>query len=40
MMLRIPKRLKSAEDKRLLVEIARDIFDKDIPPETTLIKYF
>ncbi len=36
MMLRIPKRLKSAEDKKLLVEIARGIFDKDIPTETTL----
>ncbi len=40
MMLRIPKRLKSAEDTKLLVEIARDIFDKDIPTETTLRKYF
>ena len=40
MMLRIPKRLKSEEDKRLLVDIARDIFDKDIQTETTLRKYF
>ena len=40
MRLRIPKRLKSEEDKRLLVEIAKDIFDKDIPTETTLRKYF
>ena len=40
MMLRIPKRLKSEEDRKLLVEIARDIFDRDIPTETTLRKYF
>ncbi len=40
MMLKVPKRLKSEEDKQLLVEIAKDIFDKDTPTETTLRKYF
>ena len=39
-MLKVPKRLKSEEDRKLLVDIARDIFDKDIPTETTLRKYF
>ena len=40
MMLKVPKRLKSEEDKKLLVAIAKDIFDKDTPTETTLRKYF
>ncbi len=40
MMLRVPKRLKSEEDKKLMVEIARGILDQDAPTETTLRKYF
>ncbi len=35
-----PKRLKSEEDKKLLVDLARDIFNLDTPTETTLRKYF
>ena len=39
-MLKVRKRLKSEEDRKLLVDIAKDIFDKDIPTGTTLRKYF
>ena len=40
MMLRISKRLKSGEYKKLLVDLARDAFSQDIQTETTLRKYF
>ncbi len=38
MMLKVPKRLKSEEDKKLLVDIARDIFDKDTPKQRQLLE--